>query len=68
MPWKPSDALRHTKKARSPKAKRQFAHVANSMLERTGDEGIAIRAANAVVRDRGKRKKHRGGKRSRGRM
>lgn len=64
MPWKPSDAKRHTKKARSGVAKRQFAHVANSVLARTGDEGSAIRAANAVVRDRGKRKKKRSSSRS----
>lgn len=58
MPWQPRDAGRHTKKARSGgKTSRQWSHVANSMLERTGDEGVAIRAANAVVRDRGKRKK-----------
>jgi hypothetical protein len=62
MPWGPEDARRFTKKARSAKAKRQFSHVANSMLERTGDEGAAIRAANAVVKKRGK-KRH--GKRGR---
>jgi len=57
MPWKPSDATRHTKKARSAKAKRQFAHVANSMLKRGASEGAAIRAANGVVKKRGKRGK-----------
>jgi hypothetical protein len=57
MPWSPKDATRHTKKAKSGKAKRQFAHVANSMLERTGDEGAAIRAANAAVGKRGKKRK-----------
>lgn len=64
MPWTPRDAARHTHKAKSPVAKRQWAHVASSMLRRTGDEGAAVRAANAVVRDRGKHKKgHRGMKR-----
>jgi len=58
MPWRPEDAKRHTKKARSPKAKRQFAHVANSILQRTGDEGRAIRGANAAVAKRGKKKRH----------
>jgi uncharacterized protein YdaT len=55
MPWKPSDATRHTKKAKSAKAKRQFAHVANSMLKRGASEGAAIRAANGVIRKRGRK-------------
>lgn len=61
MPWKPSDATRFTKKARSAKRKRQFSHVANSMLKRGKSEGAAIRAANAVVKksSRGKRKMRR---------
>ena len=59
MPWKPSDAKRHTKKANTPKKKRQFAHVANSVLERGGSEGSAIRQANAVVAGKAK---HRGRK------
>jgi hypothetical protein len=49
MPWKPSDAARHTKKARTPKSKRAFAHASNSVLERTGDEGRAVRAGNAAA-------------------
>lgn len=57
MPWGPGDATRHTKKARSGKAKRQFAHVANSILQRTGDEGRAIRGANAAVAKRGRHRK-----------
>jgi D-aminopeptidase len=52
MPWKPSDATRHTKKATTPIAKRQFADVANSVLEKTGDEGRAVREANAAVAKR----------------
>lgn len=58
MPWKPQDAKRHTKKIRGRKKARQWSHVANSMLKRTGDEGAAIRAANAVA----KRSKKRGRK------
>ncbi len=50
MPWKPKDAKRHTKKAKSSKRKRQWAHVADSVLKRTGDEGAAVRAANGVVK------------------
>jgi hypothetical protein len=45
----PYVASRHTKKATTPKLKRQFSHVAKSVMKRTGDEGAAIRAANAVV-------------------
>lgn len=55
MPWPASKATSFTKKAKSPKAKRQWAAVADSELARTGDEGRAIRAANAVVK-RGKKK------------
>ena len=62
MPWDESDSTRHTKKASSPKAKRQWAHVANSVLEKTGDEGAAVRAANGVVKKRGKKKGHKHGR------
>lgn len=60
MPWSSKDATRHTKKAKSAKQKRQFAHVANSILKRTGDEGRAIRGANAAVGRKKKRKASRG--------
>ena len=50
MPWKPSDATRHTHKAKSPKRKRQWRDVADSILARTGDEGRAVRGANAAVK------------------
>jgi len=56
MPWTASDSSRHTKKAKSPKRKRQWSHVANSVLKRTGDEGAAVRAANGVVKKAGMRK------------
>lgn len=57
MPWTMSDATRHTKKADTPKKKRQFAHVANSMLESGASEASAIRAANAAVaKNKGKKK------------
>ncbi len=49
MPWTPEQATEHTKKARTPVAKRAFAHAANSVLEATGDEGRAVRAGNAAV-------------------
>ena len=49
MPWTTRDAYRHTKKASTPLLQRQWAHVANSALERTGDDALAIREANSVV-------------------
>jgi len=49
MPWTPDDAERHTRKATTSPLKELWAKVANESLERTGDEGRAIREANAVV-------------------
>jgi hypothetical protein len=49
MPWIPDDAERHTRKASTWALKELWAKVANECLERTGDEGRAIREANAVV-------------------
>jgi uncharacterized protein YdaT len=54
MPWTPDDAPKHTKAADTEQKRRQWAHVANAELERTGDEGKAIAAANAVVAKHGK--------------
>ena len=50
MPWTPDEAERHTHKATTWELKQLWAKVANECLERTGDEGRAIREANAVVR------------------
>lgn len=61
MPWEAKDATRHTKKAKSDVSKRQWSHVANSMLDRGASEGSAVAAANSVVKKRGKK---RSGKRS----
>lgn len=53
MPWSPNDGpSRHTKKAKSPAAKKQWAATANSVLEKSGDEGKAVRIANAAVAKR----------------
>jgi hypothetical protein len=49
MPWTPSEAEKHTHKAATPVLQQLWAKVANDALERTGDEGRAIREANAVV-------------------
>jgi hypothetical protein len=52
MPWQAKDAKAKTKKATSPKAKRQWAKVANKVLGDTGDEAKAVRIANAAVKKR----------------
>lgn len=57
MPWTTRQVAKHNKKAKSPKRKRQWTKVANSILKRTGDEGRAIRGANAAVKKRVKRKR-----------
>ena len=49
MPWQPEDAPRHTHKADTPHLCRLWAEVANNVLFETGDEGRAVRAANAAV-------------------
>ena len=49
MPWSANDAERHTHKATTWELKELWAKIANDCLERTGDEGRAIREANAVV-------------------
>ena len=49
MPWSPSEAKGHTKKANTPKKRRQWAAIANSMLESGKSEGAAIAAANAAM-------------------
>jgi len=49
MPWVPNDAEDHTHKATTQLLKELWAKVANESLERDGDEGRAIREANAVV-------------------
>jgi hypothetical protein len=51
VPWRASDSKEHTKKADTPKKRRLWSAVANDILERTGDEGRAIRGANAKVAD-----------------
>jgi len=64
MPWSPKDATRHTQKATTAKSKRAFAHAANSVLDRTGDEGRAVQAGNAAAA-RTSRKSKRSNRKSR---
>ena len=49
MPWTASDDSKHTKKADTAAEKRQWAKVANATLKKTGNEGRAVRTANAAV-------------------
>ena len=56
MPWTAKQASSHTKKAKSAVAKRQWKDVADSVLKTTGNEGRAIREANAVVARRKSKK------------
>lgn len=62
MPWSAADATKHTKTAKSAKRKRQWAHVANAVLKKTGDEGRAVREANAAVHNASGAKKSAGEK------
>jgi hypothetical protein len=52
-------AERFTKKANTPKKKRQWRHVYDSAKRRGASKGSAIRQANAVVGRSGKRKSRR---------
>jgi hypothetical protein len=54
MPWSPDDAQRHSKKAKSGKAKKQWSAIANSILKKTGNDGEAVRIANGVIKKRQK--------------
>ena len=56
MPWKSTDAASKTKKAKTPKQKREWRDVANNVLAKTGDEGRAIQTANGVLKKRAKGK------------
>jgi hypothetical protein len=64
MPWRPEDAPRHTRKADTPDLCRLWSEVANSDLASTGDEGRAVRSANAAVRRATDGALHREGSRS----
>lgn len=59
MPWQPSDAKSHTKKADTPKLQRMWRDVANAALKRHGDEGRAVKEANGVIAKEAKKRKGR---------
>lgn len=50
MPWKDSQAVKHSRKANTPARKRQWRKIANAVLEKTGDDAKAIRIANSAVK------------------
>jgi uncharacterized protein YdaT len=50
MPWNSKDAKRHTKAASTPTKKKEWSGVANAVLKKSGDEGKAIRIANAMMK------------------
>lgn len=54
MPWKPKDASKNTKKADTPSEQKQWAKVANKVLQSTGDDAKAVRIANASIKKKGK--------------
>lgn len=49
MPWLPADATNYTAKASTPRLKQLWASTANGVLRASGDEGKAIKSANAAV-------------------
>jgi hypothetical protein len=57
MPWKPKDARKKTHRAKTKKQQRQWARVSSTMLERGASEGVAVRAANGVIRRGSKKRK-----------
>ncbi len=58
MPGAAWNVRRHTRAANTPKRRRQWRHVADSMVRRGYSERRAIMAADAVVR-----RAHRGSRR-----
>ncbi len=51
MPWSPEEASKH-KKGLGKKGSKQWSSIANSVLQRTGDEGQAIRIASGALKRR----------------
>lgn len=55
MPWSAKDA-KGKKKSLSPAQATTWAKIANSVLKQTGDEGKAIRIANAKAKTNTKKR------------
>jgi hypothetical protein len=49
MPWTPEDASKKTHRAKTAKQRREWAHIANGVLAKTGNDALAIREANGVL-------------------
>lgn len=47
---RPSDAVKHSKSADMPAKAAKWAAIANSVLKKNHDEGMAIRVANDVIK------------------
>ncbi|MDE2103199.1 MAG: hypothetical protein KGL39_38490 [Patescibacteria group bacterium] len=58
MPWSLSDASTKDRKADTPRKRRQWSDIANSVLAWTGDEGRAVKTANGVLKRAAERKSH----------
>lgn len=56
MPWTAKDASKKTRKAKTPKARRMWRDIADSVLAKTGDEARAVRTANGVIKTRSRKK------------
>ena len=50
MPWTPAEASAKTKKADTPKLRKRWAAIANSVLKRTGSDSLAISEASGVIK------------------
>lgn len=57
MPWKDADADGKTKKADTPKKRRMWANIANTLLADGASEAQAIREANGVIAKQSKKGK-----------
>ncbi len=51
MPWKPSQAHAHNKGINDPATARRWSKIANSMLQKSGDDAKALRVANGVIKE-----------------
>ena len=49
MPFTPADATKYDKAASTPAKQRMWASIANAVLQKHGDDGMAIRVANSKV-------------------
>lgn len=58
MPWSPKEASAKTSKANTPAKRKQWAEVANKVLQETGDDAKAITVASGVVKNHPARHMH----------